>query len=87
MQVRAASSMQALQRSPSLWLTSAAADQIFNRSKSRIDVVVPLGVGDSGLVGTSSSSVKAVREALKINSKLSPVLEVPPKWTLLEVMS
>eukprot|EP01041_Mallomonas_annulata_P000717 gene717-1382_t len=79
--LRSASSMQ---KSPSLWLTSSAAEQIFSRSRVRIDITTPITEADKAEDLRLDDVVYKARKALCIEQKLSPVLEIPPKWKLLE---
>lgn len=104
--LRAASSNTTTQSSPSLWLGTEAADQIFKRARDRMYVITknPLSSygKDDRLVGslvddqrdsTGAATIIAgtskppftegIQSLLKVSHKLTPTLEVPPKWSML----
>ena len=84
---------QNMQQKISMWITSAAGDTIFERSKWRVLQVLspdeaaqfkqkPVSRGRER-VSLASEKADKLRQALKLKHELKGYIEVPPKWLLL----
>lgn len=73
------------QISPSLWLTSAAAEQVYRHAKARVYALLPASSPHKWqrLLGIQAL-IKEAKQALQLQQVLDPVLECPPKWNLLQ---
>jgi hypothetical protein len=74
------SSSVSVQQVPALWLTSDAAQHIFEKSKNRLFQISPVSSSHMKEVGTSRPEI--VQELSSITHTLLPVKDVPPKWQL-----
>eukprot|EP01038_Epipyxis_sp_PR26KG_P009087 gene9087-12256_t len=74
------------QNAPSLWLTSEAADHIFKRAKDRVYRIQSLNMNtnESNLIPEAEEFRKSIFHELGLQSEITPILECPPKWKLLQ---
>eukprot|EP01031_Cornospumella_fuschlensis_P029931 gene29931-36146_t len=72
------------QLSPSLWLTTAAAEQIYRHAKARVYALLPSTAQHKWqqILGVQKL-VKETMETLKLKQVLEPTLECPPKYNVL----
>lgn len=77
------------QQTPSLWLTSEAANQIFTKAQERVYKIIPVPPILSSKHPTNTSLQHPlfppeVLQSCKLDRTLQPILESSPKWNLLQ---